>query len=416
MGDFELNIKNLPFFSTLDITKKYIFPFHLRYLLFCDQCHDFLESNDRNQWKGVTQKKKVYEKLCESFLEDIEWLKLQFGYVYTTFRQYINAYLTLIKIDNLQNSYTDYSNTSKIIEKIDYLNLHFFNIIQYKMQIESSLCSNNYNAIIEGLQLNNYSKYNLTIDADYDKFSFASLLYSICDETSRPRLKPYDKYTIINTVATLYDSASGSKVISHLKHMLNAVNVKLSERTHIVNNGESYIYTLKFDNIELLKFRYFKRTDRKRSMIAMRGSSLDISDIYLQIYQVYNKNFPIFNTFKKSDSSVNKITSTYPVDSDYLKHVVWFKTLGDFGQIISFYQYNSVTINNSIGLFITFDKICSRISLFFNYTLFESADKKNVRSPIITWVRFFRDNNLIKLLPIINSKDNYPTLRSYNIP
>jgi len=43
MGDFELNIKNLPFFSTLDITKKYIFPFHLRYLLFCDQCHDFLE-------------------------------------------------------------------------------------------------------------------------------------------------------------------------------------------------------------------------------------------------------------------------------------------------------------------------------------------------------------------------------------
>ena len=54
----------------------------------------------------------------------------------------------------------------------------------------------------------------------------ASLLYSICDETSRPRLKPYDKYTIINTVATLYDSASGSKVISHLKHMLNAVNVK----------------------------------------------------------------------------------------------------------------------------------------------------------------------------------------------
>ncbi len=73
MGDFELNIKNLPFFSTLDITKKYIFPFHLRYLLFCDQCHDFLESNNRNEWKGVTQKKKEYEKLCELLIEYIDF-------------------------------------------------------------------------------------------------------------------------------------------------------------------------------------------------------------------------------------------------------------------------------------------------------------------------------------------------------
>ena len=52
-----------------------ISPFIFRYLLFCDQCHDFCENAERNGWKSDRQN--VLNFLIQSYVNDIDWLLRQ---------------------------------------------------------------------------------------------------------------------------------------------------------------------------------------------------------------------------------------------------------------------------------------------------------------------------------------------------
>ena len=69
-----------------DARDSVISPFILRYLLFCDQCHDFCENSERNNWKE--HKEKVLEKLIQSYVEDIIWLLQQ---LFGTNIEFINS-------------------------------------------------------------------------------------------------------------------------------------------------------------------------------------------------------------------------------------------------------------------------------------------------------------------------------------
>jgi hypothetical protein len=97
----------------------------------------------------------------------------------------------------------------------------------------------------------------------------------------------------------------------------------------------------------------------------------------------------------ETQSSVNAITKGIPGLSELpIYNQVLFKTLSDFGQIATYYSLlNAVGKINNQNIFITFDKICSRISaLFLPYTLWENLDAKKSVAPITIFVtKPFRD-------------------------
>ncbi len=108
-----------------------------------------------------------------------------------------------------------------------------------------------------------------------------------------------------------------------------------------------------------------------------------------------------------ANGSVDKITKAYPNYSDarsrnQIKHVVCYKTLGDFGQILNFYDISrqkimdkpppkdtAIMINNdSLDFFITFDMLCSRASsLFLPYTIFENKDETVALAPLTAFIK-----------------------------
>lgn len=85
--------------------------------------------------------------------------------------------------------------------------------------------------------------------------------------------------------------------------------------------------------------------------------------------------------FSQGNNSVNAIT-TYVKDNikltdNKLTHIFAFKTLGDFGQVLAFFFYNTngVVPMNKYKYFVTFDRICARLSAVFNHgTLFENVN------------------------------------------
>jgi hypothetical protein len=98
--------------------------------------------------------------------------------------------------------------------------------------------------------------------------------------------------------------------------------------------------------------------------------------IQLDIYQFY-KLTTDFNNYNghinSSNSSVSKLTERYSnINKDI--NCIFYKTIGDFGQIIDFYNYTKNNLT-SYNFFITFDKMCSYISSLFNINTIEEVHK-----------------------------------------
>jgi len=67
-----INGKKSPLYG---ISGEIFVPYFLRFLLFCDQCHDFCETAPRNNWvykKGAAAKQMVYDKIKDAYSIDIQ--------------------------------------------------------------------------------------------------------------------------------------------------------------------------------------------------------------------------------------------------------------------------------------------------------------------------------------------------------
>ncbi len=580
-------------FSRNDVLN--ILPFLIRFILFCDQCHDFLESKERNNWaaesgekkkQGPTQpgwsepatnldarlgrgpvkllndellnpilkgafssfqknmlsiKQQLFITLRDSYEEDRNWLFKEMSKkgvpdmdptpeelskrtrkdkpAANNVKQYILSRFQLHIYDMTSDP------TDMMTELIDTINKELFRIEKHNETDISLGCSSSISRLMDGMFFSERSQYSseeraaekgmkildprninnfkITVDADASKFDFAAFLLFLCDRVFTPGFTVGTETTpwtieIYNTIATVFDSASGSGVIGYIGSLKDEQDrLPISKKTQnlkILNvptvkplgdeftaprsgNPEDDSGVLKDDDekkleadkedseakrnrekqendlakdgvnteivlqytpygtgkntkaIELLRFSYnydiaISNTDIKKITPASK----------LSITQFFNKPRKVFETIEeekllkrnaiedlkhkkaqekytqiikgrtikgvpRSNGSVDKITSKYKdiTEIDNIKHVTCYKTLGDFGQILKFYDISrrnrfegtSKKINNvSMDFFITFDKLCSRLSsLFLPYTMFENKNKKVILAPLTCFIK-----------------------------
>lgn len=363
----EIKLEQLWAFQGIQSTSE--IPFMFRWLLFLDQCHDFLENVARNNWQGRIGE--VYNIIVQSYKDDINWLINTLVLNYT-----LNDVLKMYNIPDV----TDATNTAKLVEKID-------TILQQKLQIkpisssdifrEGGSCSSSLKAMIKivnsRVKGDDIATYNLTVDADNTGLNYAALILFLCDEISRTN-KP-KTLKIWTTNATSFDSASGSTVVNHFKKLSEALQIAGSgmSRGNIKTQDDISTPTIKitYNKITLLEFKYDGGGDS------------------LKLLNIFGKIIPDgADTLKKQFASVNKITSN-SLDIPDTKLKLWFKTIGDLGQICMYYQLTkSLSSAKTPNFFITFDKICSRISsLFLPYTMLEDKSSINVISPITFFMK-----------------------------
>lgn len=357
----EIKLERLWAFEGTDITE---IPFMFRWLLFIDQCHDFLEKADRNKWRTPQEKhKKAYDNIVESYQDDVDWLITTLN-LNTTLQNVNNTY-PIPDVNAAQN-------TSKLLYFVD-IQLKRINIeaiSSSEIFREGGSCSSSLKSMIQIVNsrlLRTVNTYNLTVDADNSSINYAALILFLCDEISRTGDQKTLK--IWTTKATGFDSASGSTVINHFKKIEEALPLGRGMITSENNTSMSKI-KITYNNVTLLEFEYIN------------------SGQQLKLISIFGKIIPDGKeTILKQKASVSEITSN-SLDDPSNHILMWFKTIGDLGQICIYYKLTGGGAFQTPSFFITFDKICSRISsLFLPYTMFEDKSSVNVISPITFFVK-----------------------------
>ena len=403
---------------------------YLRILLTLDQCHDFLEKANRNKWSNTktyrrqstfgvstvpiskttairktdrrttppirfvpgpdikkqkdTPLTKAHKKIMENFVNDAKWI------INLTQDQALQVKLNTgtTKYYNLINDFDKVKSTDKIKDIIDMIltelnisNVNIYDSLRRALQgtgIEWS-CSGFSSYILKALSGGKYNGSNrviIGVDATFKNLNFSQILMNICDVLSRG-----DKLTIVNTASSKYDAAGESGIIKHIKNMA-------------LYGGATPNYIEPVDNYNL---KLMLGTETVIDIIYKRvpsttGSSSNSPDVWkLQINKFFSENSftpPLIDistqiTDKSPHNSVNYLTSNFEPDDN----IFLYKTLGDFGQILSFAGEYKHNYNNTpgeikpVGMFLTFDYVASVISSFFiQGTVLE--DLSNTINPI----------------------------------
>ncbi len=277
-----------------------ILPFLIRFELFCDQCHDFLEDADRNNWcvdkngkvrqttptepgwskplldkdkssiVALPIKKQLFDILLASYNEDVGWIQTQYIQVLKVPQKEwrISNALKYMN-DNFKISEEEAYSTTKMTEKIDKIHMDLFRIQGINTSNPVFGCSGSIERLIKYIfesekarksrvgtpefpTIKNVTKYNITVDADQSRFNYAAFLLFLCDKINSPPDfytvpgssnvdDPPDKNLIqvVNTIATAFDSASGSGVVSFLSKLGKSINEKINE--HMTEEAQEWI-------------------------------------------------------------------------------------------------------------------------------------------------------------------------------
>lgn len=401
--------------------KQFMDIFVLRTLLYFDQVHDFLESSERTQELDKNDKIKLKKILNHQYKSDIEYYKTQTNYeTYTS--DFILEYYDLdydIKQDSFNNFYNHINNiydklsNKQTRDNLALLLLHMRGTYEINLyeNLETILkgtsttwnCNSDTRYLLEFLKFryktiiknrtgniidtsNNNNSF-ITVDAGGSKYNMTSVLKKLCNDFTRTS---DNKNYFYSNLATLYDSASSSsiqKFINYYKSSSSGNNFTIGPdpvNKSIEIKIKSSIDT-GLNEINLLNFTYVY-VDNVRSS--------------LEIKQYFNLKIP--KRFQKSRDSSNSSVRTIiedlkisvgcnvqqqqqpniiPCNWDKIPPdtIIWymaFKTLGDFGQIVDFYDY-SKDIDIPTKIFSTFDILSGFISSIFNYgTILETATKE----------------------------------------
>jgi hypothetical protein len=353
-----------------------ISPFILRYLLFCDQCHDFCENSERNNWKE--HKETVLEKLIQSYVEDINWLLQQlFGVDPTKSINTVPILLQLLPEINIklgiQSIWVEkseqnpnfparniYLSTPKMTSYINYLYKKYLDIVRFNSTLFNEFsgkrpCSDSSKIIDLLIRLSrgpitkDINKWNLCVDADKSKMNLGSLLLFFCDKVSSDNNTQINLY---NTNGTLYDAASGSGTFTYLNKIRDGLDSITETNEGEIGQINEVDYTnvntavqIKYKGISLLHFEY------KHLEESVNNQKLEY--LYNMLYKVQADPGEIYNikSGKKTENEQLNIT---------LSDIAEFKKI-----IYSLLDSipNKIDINLGIGIRIDFTKVVSWSSL-----------------------------------------------------
>ena len=264
-----------------------------RFMLFCDQCHDFCESGRDNAWidqiKGApappNNKDQIFQCLRDSYVEDITWFFQEWNSNYSSLPEaqaqqadfptadfykmiYIvdegNYTFKFLEEGDLGKLRPPFSNTDQMVTSIDDIfknilsisHISSSDIIGTKQQ--KSPCSGS--AIIAEAVMDveaahsklDYTNRYITVDADKSKMNLSSLLLLLCDNVNDGK-----GVFGIKTAATQYDAASASGTFSYLEKIKNAY---VKRRQNVNIKFIDLIQTIKFEifyyDIRIYSFKY----------------------------------------------------------------------------------------------------------------------------------------------------------------
>ena len=450
----EINIEDLWFTheiitpTTPKIAKINI-PFILRFLFFCDQCHDFCENTKRNKWStsgGGSQNTitNLFKLLKSEFDKDLNWLQDQFSNPnFTEFKSKLiineaqakdTKELTKI-IDNILEEYLDI----KAIKVSDFL-------LDEQQKRKSNICSGASNILLkvkDAMILENIedkNKYNITVDADKSKINLGSFLLMLCDQLA---INNSTKINFYNTIATKYDAASGSGTKSYLDSINKSLEILTSNNEHgkyeVVDNIEDLNIIIKYNNIPLINFTYRNQDDKVILTISQFFSNdwnlypaaltedinsvsaiTTTNNVYAETYVTPSvpTNPSVVPAVPYTDATPSVPTASASIISSAVQgslniqtyKQILCKTLSDFGQVAVFNIYSEEKKRN---IFITFDKICSRIAcLFLPYTIFENLNPDIAIAPITVFIlkkNFELLKDTVESLLKLNDSENQRT-------
>ena len=385
-----------------------LYAYYFKFLLLIDQMHDFTEKNNRNMWyltNGSYKKKSqnIKKKLMEQLNIDTKFISTS---LLTTYQRNIlnndikNVFESSNNIntgelkDNIYGK-NKYETARKILKLFGIVD---FNIKDYLTQTFPNVglkCSKNYDTLLSLFKLRDSylsDSYKITsdniilcIDAQKSMYNLSNIANMVCDVKNTRGFK--GKIIFRTDLSNYYDSASKSSLSKIIKYFENE-NI-------IISNDETYNkFDIKINNLVLMSYSYVKKQN----------------DVKLEIYQMFQlNNFKKLNKlFDNTNTSVSQLTTLIPPNSKELKEALYYKTLGDIGQILSFYNYT----NNlkTYNYFITFDKVCSYISSLFNpYTILENVSQLNFPLNIFIQETMYDNLNAAGLLTSIqynNDEDN----------
>lgn len=192
--------------------------YFLRFLLFCDQCHDFCEDADRNNWihnvKGKDKddiKKKIYNIIKNGYAQDIQSLR-----VLTASRlEYLG-----IGPSSIETAWRSTKDMKKIIDAL-LKNKFGIEVVGSSARESRDGCSMASKRLLQkvdlvpGTNTTSDSPYTIAVDADQSRFKLSTLLNYICDITIDKNIRR--EVHLCDMASTKYDSASGSGALNFIK-------------------------------------------------------------------------------------------------------------------------------------------------------------------------------------------------------
>lgn len=354
----ELDIKNTVIFKKTQ--SAYLSIRLIRLLIFLDQCHDFLETTARNNWK--TQKDIVHKELLNRYFEDVEWIETD------TDLYDIRPLAEIVPVQKLLNKLETKAKILSNVSSTQSIKNNFINEIQttvgiFDVNLQQGLdiwdCTSFSDNLLTLLNPSRGTN-NVLIGVDATKASanFSPLFTNICKILYSPDIN----LNVFNSNATIYDAAGASSVTNQIINMST-------------QRGRKDIVTgLKPNENQRYVFVHVEPQSKKRTIffdINYVRSKRDDS-IILYINSFFGKKItqPKDKLISSSNNSVSFLTQKYePTDNIFL-----FKTFGDLGQIFSF-AYESLNKKTFTNIFITFDFLSAVMSsMFIKSTILEDVN------------------------------------------
>ena len=190
--------------------------YFLRFLLFCDQCHDFCEDADRNNWIHKVKdkydiKNKIYDKIKNGYSQDIQRL----GVLTETQLEYLG-----IGPGSIETAWKSTKDMKKIIDELlkDKFGIEVVGSSAGESRDGCSMASKRLLQkvdLVPGTNTTSDSPYTIAVDADQSRFKLSTLLNYICDITIDKNIRR--EVHLCDMASTKYDSASGSGALNFIK-------------------------------------------------------------------------------------------------------------------------------------------------------------------------------------------------------
>lgn len=234
-------------------------------------------------------------------------------------------------------------------------------------------------------------EFNLFVDADkrastasiltsvfcnaytYNRFKYIDTISSKYDRApnpaSRKQIESFDTARKTSAYQLIEEVAVGEKRSMAEEHSLSQLVNIAKKRTYQSSIYESVVNTtfiLTFGSEVIMNFKLKNRTDG-----GVEAKIITIFD------EIFTENNNVLDSANASKADLNK-------QQDIQK--LWFKTIGDFSQIMTATDFSEKTFHTrtaaSINIFYTFDRVCGYISSLFNYyTMLENAGR-DLLSPV----------------------------------